>query len=117
MTCRGEIQKAIEFETWRPQGPVAVRRAVDGPRMDFPPGRSIAIPYSYQNPYDVVQTNVLGTSHVLDACLANSVLERLVLTSTSEVYGIGGQGPDRRAAPAPGAIAVRATKIAADASW
>ena len=39
-------------------------------------GALIAIPYSYHNPYDVVQTNVLGTAHVLDACRASSTLER-----------------------------------------
>ena len=38
-------------------------------------GALIAIPYSYHNPYDVVQTNVLGTAHVLDACRASSTLD------------------------------------------
>ncbi len=47
----------------------------------------IAIPYSYQNPQDVVQTNVVGTGHILDACRDSESLERVVLTSTSVVYG------------------------------
>ena len=63
-----------------------MRNAVADREWVFHLGALIAIPYSYQNPHDVVQTNVLGTAHVLDACRA-SALERVVLTSTSEVYG------------------------------
>jgi NAD dependent epimerase/dehydratase len=64
----------------------AVRRAVRGCQRVFHLGALIGIPYSYQNPEDVVQTNVLGTLHVLRACLESKV-DRLVQTSTSEVYG------------------------------
>jgi NAD dependent epimerase/dehydratase len=64
----------------------AVRRAVRGCDRVLHLGALIGIPYSYLNPEDVVQTNVLGTLHVLRACLESGV-ERLVLTSTSEVYG------------------------------
>jgi dTDP-glucose 4,6-dehydratase len=49
-------------------------------------GALIGIPYSYVNPADVIQTNVLGTLHVLQASLEFGV-DRLVQTSTSEVYG------------------------------
>jgi NAD dependent epimerase/dehydratase len=64
----------------------AVRRAVRGCQRVFHLGALIGIPYSYLNPEDVVQTNVLGTQYVLRACLESGV-ERLVQTSTSEVYG------------------------------
>ena len=109
------IQNAIEFERGDLKDPSAVRRAVDGREWIFHLGALIAIPYSYQNPYDVVQTNVLGTSHVLDACLANSVLERLVLTSTSEVYGTAVSVPIDERHPLQGQSPYAATKIAADA--
>ncbi len=66
--------------------PEAVRRAVRGCQRVFHLGALIGIPYSYSNPADVVQTNVLGTLHVLQASLEYGV-ERLVQTSTSEVYG------------------------------
>jgi nucleoside-diphosphate-sugar epimerase len=46
----------------------------------------IGIPYSYLHPADVIETNVLGTLHVLQASLEFGV-DRLVQTSTSEVYG------------------------------
>jgi NAD dependent epimerase/dehydratase len=110
-----EIQDAIEFERGDLKDPSAVRRAVDGREWIFHLGALIAIPYSYQNPYDVVQTNVLGTSHVLDACLASSVLERLVLTSTSEGYGTAISVPIDERHPLQGQSPYAATKIAADA--
>ena len=49
-------------------------------------GALVAIPYSYLHPFNFVQTNILGTAHVLNAALAYGI-ERLVHTSTSEVYG------------------------------
>ena len=64
----------------------AVRKAVRGCHRVFHLGALIGIPYSYLNPADVVQTNVLGTLHVLQASLEFGV-ERFIQTSTSEVYG------------------------------
>jgi NAD dependent epimerase/dehydratase len=64
----------------------AVRKAVRGCDRVFHLGALIGIPYSYGNPADVVQTNVMGSLHVLQASLEFGV-ERIVQTSTSEVYG------------------------------
>src|SRR4029077_1275878 len=75
----------------------------------------IAIPYSYERPLDVVQTNVLGTTHVLDACRASPGLERLVLTSTSEVYGTAQYVPIDERHPLRGQSPYAASKIASDA--
>src|SRR5438067_12988856 len=82
-----DIQRELEVHRGDLKDPDAVRKAVDGRAWIFHLGALIAIPYSYQNPYDVVQTNVLGTAHVLDAGRASRALERIVLTSTSEVHG------------------------------
>ncbi len=95
--------------------PAAVRKAVEGQEWVFHLGALIAIPYSYQNPYDVVQTNVMGTAHILDACRASSTLERVVLTSTSEVYGTARSVPIDENHPLQGQSPYAATKIAADA--
>ncbi|MEI7782105.1 MAG: GDP-mannose 4,6-dehydratase, partial [Planctomycetota bacterium] len=46
----------------------------------------IGIPYSYRAPQSYVRTNIGGTLNVLDAC-RDAGVERLVHTSTSEVYG------------------------------
>ena len=110
-----DVQAAIEVERGDLKDPGAVRRAVDGREWVFHLGALIAIPYSYHNPYDVVQTNVLGTAHVLDACRASSTLERLVLTSTSEVYGTAQTVPIDERHPLQGQSPYAATKIGADA--
>jgi NAD dependent epimerase/dehydratase len=110
-----DIQAAVEVERGDLKDPGAVRRAVEGRDWVFHLGALIAIPYSYQNPYDVVQTNVLGTAHVLDACRASSALVRLVLTSTSEVYGTAQTVPIDERHPLQGQSPYAATKIGADA--
>ena len=46
----------------------------------------IAIPHSYNSPYSYVSTNVEGTLNILETCLNNNI-ERIIHTSTSEVYG------------------------------
>ncbi len=113
-TLPADVQAAIEVERGDLKDPVAVRRAVAGREWVFHLGASIAIPYSYQNPYDVVQTNVLGTAHVLDAC-RDAGVERVVLTSTSEVYGTAQRVPIDETHPLQGQSPYAATKIAADA--
>ncbi|MBX6316290.1 MAG: GDP-mannose 4,6-dehydratase [Isosphaeraceae bacterium] len=110
-----EVQEAIEVQRGDLKDPEAVRRAVEGQQWVFHLGALIAIPYSYQNPLDVVQTNVLGTAHVLDACRACSALERVVLTSTSEVYGTAQRVPIDEDHPLQGQSPYAATKIGADA--
>src|SRR6516225_1839487 len=110
-----DVQASIEVHRGDLKDPEAVRKAVEGRAWVFHLGALIAIPYSYQNPLDVVQTNVLGTSHVLDACRQSSCLERLVLTSTSEVYGTARTVPIDERHPLQGQSPYAATKIAADA--
>jgi dTDP-glucose 4,6-dehydratase len=110
-----DIQAEVEVERGDLKDPVAVRRAVEGRAWVFHLGALIAIPYSYENPYDFVQTNVIGTAHVLDACRASSALQRVVLTSTSEVYGTAQTVPITEKHPLSGQSPYSATKIAADA--
>jgi NAD dependent epimerase/dehydratase len=110
-----DVQAAIEVERGDLKDPGAVKRAVDGREWVFHLGALIAIPYSYHNPYDVVQTNVLGTAHILDACRSSATLGRLVLTSTSEVYGTAQTVPIDERHPLQGQSPYAATKIGADA--
>src|SRR5262245_42638859 len=110
-----EVQDALEVVRGDLKDPTAVGKAVAGRAWVFHLGALIAIPYSYHNPYDVVQTNVLGTAHVLDACRASDSLERVVLTSTSEVYGTAQYVPIDERHPLCGQSPYAATKIAADA--
>jgi dTDP-glucose 4,6-dehydratase len=110
-----DVLASIEVARGDLKDPGTLARAVEGREWIFHLGALIAIPYSYHNPYDVVQTNVLGTAHVLDACRASSALERLVLTSTSEVYGTARRVPIDEEHPLQGQSPYAATKIAADA--
>src|SRR3954468_12974837 len=109
------VQDEIEVLRGDLKDPEAVRSAVEGRAWVFHLGALIAIPYSYQNPHDVVQTNVLGTAHVLDACRSSRSLERVVLTSTSEVYGTAQYVPIDEKHPLRGQSPYAATKIGADA--
>jgi dTDP-glucose 4,6-dehydratase len=95
--------------------PEAVRAAVRGCSWVLHLGALIAIPYSYRNPHEYVQTNVLGTAHVLDAARGSDSLDRLVLTSTSEVYGTAQRIPIDETHPLSGQSPYAATKIGADA--
>jgi len=70
----------------------ATRRALSGSRVVFHLAAFVGIPYSYANPHDVVTNNVQSTVNVLAVARENGV-ERLVQTSTSEVYGSARQVP------------------------
>lgn len=91
----------------------AVEKAVAGCSSVFHLGAVIAIPYSYIHPTEFAQSNVLGTVHVLNACLAAGV-ERLVHASTSEVYGTAQYVPMDEAHPLQAQSPYAATKIGAD---
>ena len=73
----------------------------------------IAIPFSYTSPASYVQTNVEGTLNVLESCRRNGV-ERLIHTSTSEVYGTAQYVPIDEAHPVIGQSPYSASKIGAD---
>lgn len=73
----------------------------------------IAIPYSYHSPQTYVETNVLGTLNVVQAARDLGV-ERVVHTSTSEVYGTARFVPITEAHPLQGQSPYSASKIGAD---
>jgi NAD dependent epimerase/dehydratase len=73
----------------------------------------IAIPYSYQAPASFVATNVAGTLNVLEACRRHNV-EKVVHTSTSEVYGTAMYAPIDERHPLQGQSPYSASKIGAD---
>jgi NAD dependent epimerase/dehydratase len=91
----------------------AVRRVVQGCDRVLHLGALIGIPYSYSNPEDVVQTNVLGSLNMLQACLESGV-ERLVQTSTSEVYGTARYVPMDEQHPLAPQSPYAASKVAGD---
>ncbi len=74
----------------------------------------IAIPYSYQAPDSYVDTNIKGTLNICQASKENNV-KRLLVTSTSEVYGTAQYVPIDEKHPKQAQSPYSASKIAADA--
>ncbi len=91
----------------------AVKSAMQGTQIVFHLGALIAIPYSYVHPAEVVESNVLGTLNVLLAGRETGV-ERIVHTSSSEVYGTARYVPIDENHPLQGQSPYSASKIAAD---
>jgi NAD dependent epimerase/dehydratase len=74
----------------------------------------VSIPYSYVHPNEVVEVNTIGTLNVLTAA-KESCLRRVVVTSTSEVYGTALRVPIDESHPKQPQSPYSASKIAADA--
>lgn len=73
----------------------------------------IGIPYSYDAPTSYIDTNIIGTANILNACMANNV-SRVIQTSTSECYGSAKYVPMDEEHPLNAQSPYAATKIAAD---
>ncbi len=91
----------------------SVRQAMRDIDIVFHLAALIAIPYSYHAPASYVRANVEGTLNVLQASRELDV-ERLVHTSTSEVYGTAHYTPIDEAHPLQGQSPYSASKIGAD---
>jgi dTDP-glucose 4,6-dehydratase len=90
-----------------------VAHALDGVDIIFHLAALIAIPYSYEAPLSYVRTNVEGTLNVLQAA-RRAGSERVVHTSTSEVYGTARTVPIDENHPLQGQSPYSASKIGAD---
>lgn len=73
----------------------------------------IAIPFSYHSPDSYVDTNIKGTLNVLQAA-RDLGTEKIMVTSTSEVYGTAQYVPIDEKHPFQGQSPYSATKIGAD---
>jgi len=91
----------------------AVRESVKDIDTVFHLGALIAIPYSYVHPREVVETNVMGTLNVLMAAREFGT-QRVIHTSTSEVYGTARYVPIDESHPLQGQSPYSASKIGAD---
>jgi dTDP-glucose 4,6-dehydratase len=91
----------------------SVRAAMRDIQTVFHLAALIAIPYSYQAPISYVNTNIHGTLNVLQAGREEGV-ERIIHTSTSEVYGTAQSIPISESHPLQGQSPYSASKIGAD---
>jgi NAD dependent epimerase/dehydratase len=91
-----------------------VREVIRGAEIVFHLAALVGIPYSYRHPNEVVAVNTTGTLNVLVAA-RDAGVQKLVVTSTSEVYGTAQYVPIDEHHPKQPQSPYSASKIAADA--
>lgn len=112
-TLPKDVMKNIEVFTGDIRDPNGVREAMKGCNAVFHLAALIAIPFSYHSPDAYVDTNIKGTLNVLQAARQLET-ERVLVTSTSEVYGTAKYVPIDENHPYQGQSPYSATKIGAD---
>ena len=108
-----KIKKEIEIHPGDIRDPNGVRNAMTGIESVFHLAALIAIPFSYHSPDSYVDTNIKGTLNVLQAARGLGT-DKVLITSTSEVYGSARYVPIDESHPFQGQSPYSATKIGAD---
>ncbi len=108
-----EVRQKVEIFSGDVRDPFSVRTAMLGCDLVFNLAALIGIPYSYVAPGEYVATNITGALNVAQAARDLGV-ERLVHTSTSEVYGTAQFVPISEEHPVIGQSPYSASKIGAD---
>ena len=112
-TLPKEKLEQIEIFSGDVRDPNGVREAMKNVDGVFHLAALIAIPFSYYSPDSYVDTNIKGTLNVLQAA-RHLGTERIMITSTSEVYGTAQYVPIDEKHPFQGQSPYSATKIGAD---
>lgn len=112
-TIPAEVRDSLDVFMGDVRDPNGVRTALKDIDVVFHLAALIGIPYSYHSPDSYVDTNVRGTLNVLQAS-RDLELERVLVTSTSEVYGTAQYVPIDERHPLQGQSPYSATKIGAD---
>jgi NAD dependent epimerase/dehydratase len=112
-SCAPDVSGQFEVVQGDIRDPQGVKNAMKGCSSVLHLAALIAIPFSYNSPDSYVDTNVKGTLNVLQAARELEV-EKVVHTSTSEVYGTAQFVPITEEHPLQGQSPYSATKIAAD---
>ncbi|MBU8713672.1 NAD-dependent 4,6-dehydratase LegB [Brevibacillus parabrevis] len=108
-----EILNQLEVFSGDIRDPYGVKKAMEDCQVVFHLAALIAIPYSYHSPDTYIDTNIKGTLNVLQAAKELGV-EKVVHTSTSEVYGTAQFVPITEEHPLQGQSPYSASKIGAD---
>ena len=108
-----ELKNSVEIFAGDIRDPHGVRAAMKDCDAVFHLAALIAIPFSYHSPDSYVDTNVKGTLNVLQAARDLGGI-RVLITSTSEVYGTAQYVPIDEKHPFQGQSPYSATKIGAD---
>lgn len=112
-TLPKQIMQHVEVFTGDIRDPYGVKAAMKNCSAVFHLAALIAIPFSYHSPDTYVDTNIKGTLNILQAA-RELCLERVLVTSTSEVYGTAIYVPIDEKHPYQGQSPYSATKIGAD---
>ena len=107
------ILRKIEVFSGDIRDPNGVRTAMQGAHTVFHLAALIGNPFSYHSPDSYIDTNVKGTLNILQAARALGT-ERILVTSTSEVYGTAKYSPMDESHPLQGQSPYSASKIGAD---
>jgi len=108
-----EVLENIDIFSGDIRDPSAVENAVKGCDVVMHLAALIAIPYSYISPDSYIETNIKGTLNILQAARKLKI-KRVLVTSTSEVYGTAKYTPMDENHPYQGQSPYSATKIGAD---
>lgn len=108
-----EIMSNVEVFTGDIRDPYGVKESAKGVDHVYHLAALIAIPFSYHSPDTYVDTNIKGTLNVLQAARELEI-SRLLITSTSEVYGTAQYVPIDEKHPFQGQSPYSATKIGSD---
>lgn len=84
------------------------------PKVIFHLAADAYVPYSFDHPYEVMNTNLFGTLHMLQVALMTKGLERIVCTSSSEIYGTALKAGIDENHPLNPTSPYAASKVAAD---
>jgi NAD dependent epimerase/dehydratase len=112
-TLPPDVRGRIDVIPGDVRDPNGVRKALDGCDVVFHLAALIGIPFSYHSPDSYIDTNIKGTLNILQAALDRRC-SRVLVTSTSEVYGTAQYVPIDEKHPLQGQSPYSATKIAAD---
>ena len=112
-TLSKEVMDNVEVFSGDIRDPNGVREAMKGTDAVFHLAALVAIPFSYHSPDTYVDTNIKGTLNVLQAA-RDLGTSRVLVTSTSEVYGTAQYVPIDEKHPFQGQSPYSATKIGAD---
>lgn len=108
-----DVLNNIEIVYGDIRDPLGMRGVMHGVDVCFHLAALIAIPFSYSHPDSYIETNIKGSSNVMSAC-RDAGCEKLLMTSTSEVYGTAQYVPIDERHPLQGQSPYSATKISAD---
>lgn len=108
-----EKKREIDIFTGDIRDPNCIYEAMKGVEVVFHLAALIGIPYSYYSPDSYVETNIKGTLNILQAARKFNI-SRILITSTSEVYGTAKFVPITEEHPLQGQSPYSATKIGAD---